>query len=232
MKAQIHWVQLVFNFAILGLIGYFIFFKPKEPDTKEYWQNSNFKTDSIRISIDYSKIPKPEYKYQVPPAIVIQYPKQEAPGIHIKADDSLIQVIDSLKHEVFRINALYIKLYPKASKLIYGTFSKDSLSIDLLGTDGRLTTSKLAVNYDGFQYQYKDGGFRAQEFRQNPSNEGLHGILYGYAGYSLTTTSPAIGADYSLYKGKLRAQANSFITIESKPNFYLMGTIGYKLHGK
>ena len=234
MDQYVKWIrllQLILNFTILGVIIYYYTYTPKEIVTKEYWQDPNFKTDSIKVEIDYSKLPKPTFTYNVPPAKVIEYQVPSTNGISLKYQDSLIQVIDSLKDQIFTINALYLKLYPHASKLIYGEFKGDSLQLDFLNTEGRLLTSKVAVNYAKFQYQYKDGNFRAQEVRTAVSSKGLHGALFGYAGYNVISTSPLIGADYSITKGKLRLGANSFLTIETEPKFYLMGTAGFRLYG-
>lgn len=218
-------------FLILILIAlYLIFFRPEKP-TKEYWENSNFKTDTVIVSFDYSKVKMPDFKFNVPPVKIIQYQTTPAPHVSITMDDSLITVIDSLTNKITTINALYLKLYPDAPKLIYGNFTADTIQVDLLDKSGSISTSKVAVNYARFQYQFKDNTFRAQELRQNPLSKDLRGVLFGYAGYDLISTSPIVGADYSIFKGRFRLQANSLITIQQQPTGYIGGTIGFKLYG-
>ena len=228
-------LQTLAVLIILGLLIWFIFFRVPEgnAELKEYWEAKDFKTDSIKVEVDYSKLPKPTYRNYVPPAVVIEY---KAPEINNKVsrslNDSLITVIDSLQNQITTINALYLKLYPQAHKLIYGSFKQDTLKFDFLTTSGGILTQVYPVNYARFQYQYKDNLFSAEEHAKKPSSKSVTGALYGYAGFGLVPKAPVVGIDYYLYKGKFRLGASSFMSIESHPEFIATGTIGYKLYGR
>lgn len=222
------WLQLI---LIVGIIAFLIWFyfdrKDQDKVTQEYWENPNFKTDSIKVDVDYTKLPTPVYKNYVPPKIVVEY---TPPDIHtsISLNDSLITVIDSLKKELYTINALYLKLYPTASKLIYGEFNRDSIRLDLLGINGEVTTNYWGTNYQRFTYQYRDGQLRAESVPALDERKYFTEV-YGYAGYSLG--GPTLGADAALYKAKWRLGANAFMTIRQQPTFNLQGTVGYRLYG-
>lgn len=226
------WIQTIGFIVLLILIGLiYLDFRKKDEAIKEYWENKSFKTDSIKVSIDYTKLKTPTFNYTVPPVKVITY-QAEAPKVSINLNDSLLYVIDSLKNHIYAINTLYIKLYPDAPKLLYAQFTADSIRLDLLSTKGRVYSSRVAVNYAEFQYQYKDDNYKAEAFRKNAPKEGLHGLLFGYAGYGLVSRAPAIGADYSIYFKSFRFRADSYVTIEEKPSFNVLGSIGYKLYGR
>lgn len=231
MKVTREWLQLILTVGIMAfVIWFFLFYGPEQAKiAKEYWENPNFKTDSIQVGVDYSKLPTPVYKNYVPPKVVINY---TPPEVHasISMNDSLITVIDSLKKELYTINALYLKLYPTNPKLIYGTFDTDSIRLDLLGIDGSIRTHLYGTNYERFRYQWKEGEFRAEPKKSSASKE-FTSQSYAFGGYSLTDRAPMLGADYHLYKGKWRLGGNTYLTIEKQPTFNLQGTIGYRLYG-
>jgi hypothetical protein len=186
------------------------------------------------VDVDYSKLPTPTYENVVPPVSVIEY---KAPAISnkisVNLDDSLIHVIDSLKNHIYTINALYLKLYPEAPKLIYGEFQKDSLKFDILTTAGTINRVQVATNFDRFKYQYRDNVFRADEIKQSPSKKGLHGNLYGFTGYEFTRGTALLGLEQSLeLSGRFQLKGNTFLTIEKEPQFRLMGVVEYKLYGR
>lgn len=228
-------LQTIIIIIILGLLLWFIFFKaPKrEQELRQYWEAKDFKTDTVHVDVDYTKLPRPEYKNYVPPAVVVEY---KAPAINnqisVNLDDSLIQVIDSLQNTITNIHQAYLQLYPQASKLIYGNFSQDTLKLDVLLTSGRIQSQVYPVDYARFRYQYINNEFQAHRYETRTHKESLHGVLYGYAGYGFARNwSPLIGLDYSLYKGRLRAGVNGLITLHQDPQPIFMGTIGYRLYG-
>lgn len=227
MRRQVAHI-LVVVLALILLVNLFLQ-KQSTAELKEYWENKDFKTDSVKVEIDYTKLPIPQFKFDVPPVKVIEYTRpRDVNNISLNFNDSLITVIDSLQNHIYTLNALYLKLYPEASKLIYAQFSADSVRLDLLSTQGRVYSSRVAVNYARFQYQYTDGHFRASPITSGKQPKDLHALLYSYIGYG---TKPVIGADYYIYKGKFRAGVNTFLSIEQEPQFWLTGNIGYKLHG-
>jgi hypothetical protein len=213
----------------LGLLIYFFYHNDnKHQEALEYWEQHDFRTDTVQVEIDYNKLPKPHFEYKVPPAQVHYYAGSTTNN-KLVLSDSLIQVIDSLQNHIYTINELYLKLYPSAYKLIYGEFSRDSLTLDLLGIDGKFKTLKYATNYNRFSYQWKDSELKANPVSVNPNiTPRFTTEFYGYAGYQFIDTSPIIGLDYSLKANRLRLSGNTFVTIESKPTLSLQGTLGYR----
>lgn len=240
MDKLIKVLQLLVIITILGLLIWFIFFRsPGETQSlknqaREYWENPKFETDTVVYQVDYSKLPKPIFKNYVPPAQILQYidsTYKDMYRLEIRKSDSLLLLTNRLTGERDSISRLYITQFISASKLIYGSFKSDTLTLDLLGIDGSLITSVYPVNYARFSYQYRDGRFLAQPNKPKKVVSNFNGVLYGYAGYAFTSKAPNIGLDYSLSKGKIRLQANTFITVEQSPEFYLGLNAGYKLYG-
>ncbi len=225
------WLNLLLTLTILVAL-YFLWIDAHERDgllkrdLKQYWQVKGFKTDTIKVEIDYTKLPKPKFEFVVPPAEVITFKPTNFDGRTVKLRDSLLTVIDSLENHIYTINTLFLKIEPTASKLLYAEFKFDSIRLDLLSTQGRVYSSRVATDYANFQYQFQDGEFRASAVK--PRSKNLHALLYSYVGYG---TKPIIGADYFLYKNKWRLGADARLYISEQPLFYLTGTIGYKLYG-
>lgn len=209
--------------------------KSAAEELKEYWENKDFKTDTVIVEIDYTKLPIPTYEFEyIPPAVVVDYTAPPITNhVSLNLNDSLITVIDSLQNRIFEISAAYLKLYPNAYKLIYAEFTADSLRFDVLATTGRISSQRFAVNYERFGYAWKDNVLQAQPKAGNSLSKSMYGILYGYTGYeAVNSRSPILGADYSLYWNKLRFEANTYVTLESEPNLFLGGTLGIQLYGR
>lgn len=233
MKQVTEFLRVAFPLMVIAfLIWFYLEWGSQKQVTKEYWENPNFKTDSLKVDVDYSKLPTPTYKNYVPPRVVVQYTPPDPPGVSVNMNDSLITVIDSLQNQIYTISAIYLKLYPNAPKLIYGEFKPDSIKLDLLYTDGKIYSSTFGVNYNRFDYQWKDGQFRAIDVNRKEAGSRFSSSLYGYGGWDIMQGSAIIGADYSISKAKVRLKANTFVTIEQQPQWNLQGTIGYKLYGR
>jgi hypothetical protein len=225
------WLNLILTLAILTAL-YFLWVDSSnnaelmKRDLKQYWQERGFKTDTIKVDVDYTKLPRPKLEFKVPPAQVITFTPANVDWKAVELRDSLLLVIDSLENHIYTINTLFLKIEPTAPKLLYAEFKFDSIRLDLLSTQGRVYSSRVATDYANFQYQFQDGEFRASAVK--PRSKNLHALLYSYVGYG---TKPVIGADYFLYKNKWRLGADARLYISEQPLFYINGTIGYKLYG-
>lgn len=166
MKHDIGFILIIIGLAIIGYLQ----FENRERQ-KEYWEDPNFRTDTVHVEVDYSKLPKPEFKYDVPPARVFYYNRDTTivNNTYLSFDDSLITVIDSLTNRITKINEDYLKLYSDYSKLIYGEFTGDSLRLDLLNINGTMSSLRFGVNYDKFRYQWEEGSFRASPALSKPN---------------------------------------------------------------
>jgi len=220
--------EIVWKLAIVGLLVYFIFFHVPEQrkQDREYWEHANFKTDTLNVQVNYDSIPTPIFKYPVPPKLVINYiDSTRTEHIHIDMSDSLIQVTDSLKKEIYRISTQYLKLHPTSPKLIYAQFQRDSLRLDLLNIAGSISSQLFLVDYENFRYQYKDNQFRAEKL----SSKKFKQDWYVYGGYDLAQTNFLLSTEYSLYKQRYKLQGFTDLYISNEPRLFLGAKLGYKL---
>jgi hypothetical protein len=217
--------------VIVVIVMFWLDRKDQDIVQKEYWENPNFRTDSTEVYIDYDKIPKPEFPNYVPPVYVINYidSTKNLNNVHLVMNDSLLTVIDSLSMSITQISQAYFKRYPNASKIIYAEFSRDTIRLDLLGIDGAFRQNTFGVNYDRFDYQLRDNEFRASEKPAGAGQPNYVWGIYGFAGYDIKLGSPILGADYSIYKGRLRLRTESYITLSSDTQLYFNANLGYKI---
>src|SRR5690606_20634082 len=151
----------VIALLVYGFLLYKRYPKGIEGAVAEYWEKRGFKTDTIHVEIDYDKLPKPEFKYVVPPAKVYNYPIPKTPGVEVEVDEQYIRIIDSLQNEITKIHKLYLTYEPRSSKLLWGSFTRDSLRVDLLDITGNIQTLSYGVNYNRFSYQWREGHLEA-----------------------------------------------------------------------
>jgi len=221
---------------IVVLLGYLLtkdLLMPSPQDKLvEYWENKNFKTDSITLDIDYSKIPKPTYDYKVPPAKVYNYTNTIIKNVSVTVNDSLISVIDSLTGKIDSISLEYLKISPNSAKLLYGEFTLDTIKLDLLNISGNTQTIVYPVNYSRFSYQYQNNEFRANKNSQlSPKSFSLSPVFYLLGGYSLLQTSPYVGLEITTNPlSRLRIHTTSFVLIRQSPYFNLNIGVGYRLN--
>jgi hypothetical protein len=222
------WILPVLSVAIA--ITLWLLFQKQDAfqkESREYWEDKGFTTDTLKVQYQYI-LPAPSKK-EVPPLKVIQYTDPPAKEYHYKTivlNDSLLKVIDSLEKEIIVINERYLKIFPKAHKLIHGKFSGDSLRLDVLDIEGHLSTIIYGVNYDRFTYQWRDNELKADPLRGNTR---INSSLYGYGGYDVTLSSFVLGGDYSVYRNNWRLKANIFGTIEKTPQASVQVNLGYRI---
>jgi hypothetical protein len=236
MKTILNKISLrdIIQVVIVALVVYGLFFKKDTSldEVKEYWENKEFKTDTVNLQIDYTKIKMPEFKYDVPPAKVYNYYSKDSTVLShtsLVMDDSLLTVIDSLQKNITKISIDYLKLYPNASKIIYGAFTNDSVRFDLLAITGVTSSISYGVNYERYRYQYIEGSFKADPITSTVQEKKLRTMTYGFLGYDVNRSTPLVGIDYSLFWRKFRVQAGTSITLDNTPTFIINGNIGFKI---
>lgn len=200
----------------------------------EYWEHKDFKTDTIHFSLEYGDIILPPYPEYVPPKVVIEYLPSQIKGIKLEVYDSLILVIDSLKQITTKIDPSFLKLYPNSSKLIYSNFTEDSLRLDLLTIDGQIRTENYLVNYDRFNYQYRDNQFKALErnfSKDRGDRRENYYNLYFTGGYGFLLQKPILGVqfDNSLFHDKFSLSTEAYFTIQEIPRLSLQTKLRYQL---
>lgn len=189
----------------------------------EYWEKAAFKTDTIHLTIPYTQVTNPTYKFTVPPATVIQYQSPNLPQVSVSLNDSLLIVNDSLRKVITNISTLYLKQFPEKPKLIYGSFSGDSLRFDFLRIDGSISTENYGVNYNRFKYQW-DGSFRADPINTKPK---LAQATFIHGG--LQNSFPLLGAEHRVQLRKWEARGMGQLLINKSPQAQFQLTIGYKI---
>lgn len=222
---------------VIILLGLFYLYQRQEAGTKanrEYWEGQKgkkFKTDTVIVKIDYDKLPRPIFKNIVPPATVYEYPDEiyQEPQVVLTLNDSLLQVIDSLSKRIVDINPIYLKRHPEAPKLLYGVFTSDSLTLDLLDITGGINRFQYGVNYERFHYQWVNGELRADKIPFNTFKRKFSFDAYANAGYDWISSKPLLGTDASLNWGKFKLKGQSWVTIENQPKFNLQTTLGFKI---
>lgn len=234
----IEWIRNLSSLTftiVAGLLIWSLFFKPEKDPAKElieYWEKRGFKTDTVYVEVDYSKLPKPVFEYTVPPAKVYNYPQVHNGGltdISIDYIDLYIHVIDSLQQEITKIHENYLKLQPEAPKVLYGEFSRDSLEVDLLNINGDVQTSQYGVNYDRFTYQWVDGTLKANPMPLIKKKYRPEFSLYGYGGYDLLLQSPLVRAEYNMDYRRFRVQGAATAPIQNLGASGLSFNLGYRI---
>lgn len=229
-------LNIILCFALMAFIWIFGFYILRDQanlktELTEYWENKDFKTDSTILAIDYSKIPKPEYKYQVPPQSVTIYvdsSKVYHTYTTIESDSNTIQLLDSLQQVIAIYKKKFLVEYPESPKLIYGKFQSDTMAFDFLFPDGSLQTLSYGVNYNRFNYQFRNGKLEADNKKQVRNKNNLS--LYAYGGYNITqkTINTGVLGTYGIYN-KWGILGNSYITLEQTPQFNAFIGVSYKL---
>lgn len=218
---------------IAGLFYLYQRLEAGEKANREYWEGSKgkkFKTDTVHVEIDYEKLPRPIYKNQVPPAVVWTFNEPTFGNYKVKLkNDSLLQVIDTLTQRITNINTQFLTRYPEAPKILFGTFTADSLTIDLLDISGGVNRMQYGVNYQRFHYQWVNGELRADNIPFNYVKRKMGIDVFANTGYDWTLTKPILGADVSLHWDRLRVKGQSWVTVEHQPQFYFQTTLGFKI---
>jgi hypothetical protein len=127
------------------------------------------------------------------------------------------------------INLEYLKQHPKASKLLSGKFTQDSLSLDLLNTQGSIESLRYPVSYSAFQYEYVEGTLRANPVKgkHKPPSKFTTRIL-AYGGYDPIWRSPLISGEYNVEYGRVNIKAEPIFYLNQNPKMFLQGKLGYR----
>lgn len=197
---------------------------------KEYWESGNYRPDTI-IFKPYINIPQQQLPNYVPPKVVINYTPAEN-GNFINFTDSVLRVLDSMGKSIANIDPNYLKQYPLSPKILKGFFDSDSLSLDLLNIDGKISTLGYTVNYDRFEYQFLNGQLSAKEVMKpkiNSKPQSFSGGLYLNAGYSWLDKNPNIGINHQFNFKRLQLSNEALLFINQNPKLYLTTKAGYKI---
>lgn len=231
---NIKWARYLTLVGILILIYLLLHLKGCKPsDVLEYWQNPNFKPDTVYIDKPY-EVKGDSFAYAVPPKVVIRYLPLPDNGNKVKClTDSLLSVIDSMGREIQKINYKFLTHFPNSPKLVYGYFKADSLKLDLLSTQGEVETKIYLTNYNKFKYEFKDNQMRADtlEVKTHPTKppNKLSQSCYVSGGYEPFSKTPITSLDYYLMYKNLQAAVEPRLMIRRNPELMLNLKLGYRI---
>lgn len=187
------------------LIGRYLFPNiPKQP----YYQKSGFKTDTF-VKKEY--IPIKIKGDPIPPKYVVRYRDSKViPQIpRIEYRDTTVYLLDTHHNVLGKINENFITYMSGNPKILYGAFTGQGLSFDLLDTTGSIRTLAYETDYSSNDYFF-NGSFitvSKKSARSIPkisrgrtkltSNSNL------YLTYEIFRKTPNLAADYSINIGKL-----------------------------
>lgn len=212
---------------LLGGISEYLIINHKPENLKQYWEDSNFKTDTIIHKIPYS-LPSQNLYHIIPPKSVLVY-YHDTLKLSVNCD-SLIKLIDSLGNVVKVINKSYLSLFPDNPKLLYGKFTSDTLRLDLLKTNGDIYSDIFLVDYSRFKYQWIDGKISTREIPKvlsSPKKSLLVNQIFLYGGYSINQKYPIIGGSYLFGINRFVLAGEINLPIQKIQNPEILGKVGY-----
>ena len=212
---------LDFVLKLLVVVGLFILIFKQKPSvtSTEYTPR-----DTVITNVSFT-MPKQQGP-TIQPYTVKVYPSVTIPSTSVVVNDSLIKVIDSLKNQVEVLSINFLKRFPDKPKLITGSFSRDTITLSLLRTDGNLYEDSYPVNFSKYTYQYGDKGLtkRRNKFKWKDL---LTTNVYGGLGYSIQNSEFLyLKTNYDISSFNTSVRIAKPLT---KDYFDIEGTIGIKL---
>lgn len=159
------------------------------------------------------------------PTLVTQYitvPQRDTVATLLILHDTIrIYHIDTLEHE---IPATFITTFPESPKLILGEFSTNSLSLNLLGTDGLLVKKQWNVDYSKYSYEFSGTELHNYPLpkTENIISRTINQFTtssYMYAYYLPFTQGATIKLDYTIAYKRLGLGVYGSFTTSTLPLF-------------
>lgn len=222
---------ILITLVVVGVMWYF----QRKTDDKlaDYFKDNNFKTDTLVIKEEY-RLPQTRVEYTLQPYTVYQYQPFDTTlikNILIQYADSLIRIMDNNTGEVTEINPDFLKLYPKNPKLIYGSFNRDSIRLDLLNLSGEIFTQVYPTDFNRYSYVYQNGKMGLNFYPELPHfQKKFQSSLYTGVGYDLFAQSPLISGSYNIGHKRFQIRAQSDLLIQSSPELRGSLYLNYRLN--
>lgn len=200
------------------------------PAQKEYIEN--LITDTLYKG-KYNRLKK-LYDKKVIPKTITYWDTVYVPTIeyiNYKPGDKDVVIKDKDKPEIV-YDTRFLTLYPNNPKLIQFKLIKDYLDIDLLNTDGNITSTRYPIFLDNVEYQWIDNQLNQSPFKSTKnklSNNIRFKGLYTNVGYDLYSKLPTTGLEYNieLYRFKLDGEINT--TFNNTNPLSAQVKIGYRI---
>lgn len=184
------------------LIGAALMFLFSKSDRgKQYWEDRNFKPDTVEVPV-YRPLIIPGSANSIPPEKVVIYqdkPIYQKPET-IYSDTGKIRLV--YKDRETSIDHSFLTYEPGAPKLLKGAFVSTGFKLDLLDTSGNLYTVNYPTDYSQYNYYYDRGTVLVDKLKKVPDlpnpkrNFSTSSNLY--LTYELTSKTPMASVDYSL----------------------------------
>lgn len=196
------------------------------------------RTDTIFVGRDYSKQFNRLQKQiddlkSTPPTQVIYYKPEKTPPAVITQEripDSLILYIADLK-ERLAISESFITQYPKASKLISGSLTRNNFKLALLQTDGLVKEQEFDIYLDGYNYYWSNNELR-HEKRKRPykyKDPARWKQLYLNFGRDFLEKQNILSLDYQLLLNRIRIRSELDLILQKNTTLRNKVTLGYRL---
>lgn len=221
-------IGFVIGIILIGAIWWSVDIPPTKP---QYWEDANFKTDTVYVDKPYI-MKKDTFMKVIPAKVIYKYLLSESSSNNLVID-SLIKVVDSLGKVVNVIDSNFITEYPNSPKLLYALLNHDTLMWDLFKVNGEIERSLYMIDLDHFQYEFFDNRVHVKDFalpqKSSSTIKPKWYSLHIFGGYSLLEKSLVSSLDLGFKFKNLQAVVYTQSTIQSKPTLSLVGKLGYKL---
>jgi len=140
---------------IIGLIviAYWVSWMLDQKATPNKEDHYHYTTDTIMVPKPYI-LPKP-YGITTPPRELYFYLPDTVGLKQITVEvipDSILVILDSLR--TIAIHQNFLKQHPTKPKLLYSTLTKDTLTFDLLKTDGNIVSYRYPIYLNDYVYNF------------------------------------------------------------------------------
>lgn len=139
---------------------------------------------------------------KVPPVIVTEYLDrlQTDTLFQVTVNSDTIFLISPTITDTFYSS--FLTNYPNSSKLLYGRFGGDSLTLDLLHKDGTVKKKQYLPDYAHYLYEFVDDDLRAIKIKNTSLGQkaikNIHNESYLYTTYNPFDKNFKAQLDYSL----------------------------------
>ena len=234
------WIVVGILILSLGL-GAYKYFSDTEALSKEvnkiqYWETEGFKTMVDSIGKTYSKVldSRPTHIITVPEKIIERFDRESPLNRQlILGKDSLIQVVDSLNKVISKIDTDFLTNYPQNPKLIWGSFSIDTLKFDLLNTDGLISSHLWIADYSRYKYTWSQGSLTTVRLPTKIPKKKFISLLqhhlYTHIGYEIPLQAGYIQGAYYLSWKNITFATQLGVTLQRTPTLEAKVGLGYKI---
>ena len=196
----------------------------------------NYETDTVYSDRGYEEkyleaIKEVDRWKTAPPKTIIKWKEPDLSNIDLqKLPDSLLVIIGELRDSI-RIADNYIKYLPKNPKLIDINLTKDTLGLNLLNIDGRVTSYIYPIYLERFNYKWLEGDLKytSTTHKTTKVKENRFNNLFVNGGYEFRSKSPEVSLEYYINMGRFKLEANTGFPINNNNNIRADLKLGYRI---